>query len=97
MMNIGKLSWKKVVTTDGFTIGEVRGGEVDKKMWQVTHLHISLNDKTLKELGLKKPFLGQVLICLPVDYIQKVDDTITLNKSLPELKETKECQEFSTE
>lgn len=58
MMNIGKLSWKKVVTTDGFTIGEVQGGEVDKKMWQVTHLHVSLNDNALKEFGLKKPFLG---------------------------------------
>jgi sporulation protein YlmC with PRC-barrel domain len=94
MMNIGKLSWKRVLTTDGVTIGEVQGGDVDTKTWQVTHLHIGLNDKTLKEFNLHKPFIGQVLICLPVDYIQKVDDAITLAKSLQELKETKECQEF---
>ncbi|NWG11138.1 hypothetical protein HXY33_05245 [Candidatus Bathyarchaeota archaeon] len=95
-MNIGKLNWKKVVTKDAFTLGEVQGGDMDTKTWQFTHLHISLTDEALKEFTLNKPFLGQVLVCLPVDYIQEVDDTITLNKSLQELKNTEECQEYIT-
>jgi len=93
-MNTAKLNWKKVLTKDAFIIGEVQGGEVDTKTWQLTHFHIKLYDKALKEFGLNKPFMGQVLICLPVDYVQEVDDTITLNLSLEELKNTKECQEY---
>jgi sporulation protein YlmC with PRC-barrel domain len=96
-VNIGKLSWKKVITKDGFALGEAQGGEVNTSDWQVTHLHVGLSDETLKKFGLRKPFLGQVLICLPVNYIEKVADSITLNKSFEELKGIKECHEFHTE
>ena len=95
MMSLGKLSWKKAVTADGFTIGQIEGGDVDSNSWRVTHLHIGLNDEALKEFGLKKPYLGRVLICLPVQYIKSVGEVVTFNKSLRELKETKECQEFA--
>jgi sporulation protein YlmC with PRC-barrel domain len=95
-LNTAKLNWKKVLTKDAFSIGEVQGGEVDPKTWQLTHFHISLYDKTLKEFGLNKPFMGQVLICLPVEYVQEVDDAVTLKLSFEELKNTKECQEYIT-
>jgi len=49
----------------------------------------------MKAFGLKRPYLGQVLVCLPVDFIQTVNDNITLNKSLEELKNEKECREFT--
>ena len=94
-MDLGKLNWKKVVTSDGVTIGELQGGDVDTISWQVTHVHVGLNDATLKEFGLEKPNLGQVLVCLPVHMIQAVNDTVTLNESLGELKTEKECREFS--
>jgi hypothetical protein len=94
LVEISQLNWKKVVTSDGVTIGESQGGEVDKN-WLVTHVHVGLNDTTLKEFGVKKPFLGRVLICLPTDFIENVDSTVTLKKSLQELRNVKECQEFS--
>jgi sporulation protein YlmC with PRC-barrel domain len=94
-MDLGRLNWKKVVTSDGVTIGELQGGDVDTISWQVTHVHVGLNDATLKEFGLKKPNLGQVLVCFPVDMIQAVNDTVTLNESLAQLKTEKECREFS--
>jgi sporulation protein YlmC with PRC-barrel domain len=94
-MDLGKLNWKKVVTSDGVTIGELQGGDVDTSSWQVTHVHVGLNDATLNEFGLKKPNLGQVLVCLPVDMIQAVNDSVTLNESLAQLKNEKECREFS--
>jgi sporulation protein YlmC with PRC-barrel domain len=93
-MDMGKLNWKKVVTSDGVAIGEVQGGDIDTNSWQVTHVHVGLNDATLKEFGLKKPFLGQVFICLPVDMVQAANDAVTLKESLEELKTEKECSEF---
>jgi len=95
LVDLSKLNWKKVITSDGVAIGELEGGDVDTNSWQVTHVHVGLNDKTLKEFGLKKPYLGRVLICLPVDIIESVDDTVMLNESLQELKDSKECREFS--
>ena len=95
LVEIGRLNWKKVDTSDGVTIGELQGADVETENWQVTHVHIGLNDKTLKELGLRKPYLGRVLICLPVDTIRAVNEIITLKKTLSELKINKECKEFS--
>ena len=93
-MDFGKLNWKRVVTSDGITIGEVQGGDVDTKSWQVTHVHVGLNDAALKEFGLKKPFLGQVFVCLSVDMVEAVNDAVKLKESLGELKNEKECREF---
>jgi sporulation protein YlmC with PRC-barrel domain len=94
LVEISKLNWKKVVTSDGVTIGELQGGEVNDK-WQVTHVHVGLDDAALKEFKLKKPFLGHVLICLPISYVRSINDAVTLNKSLEELRSTRECQEFT--
>lgn len=94
-MTIGKLTWKKAVTADGFTIGQVEGGEVDTNNWRVTHLHIGLNEEALSEFGLKRPYMGRVLICLPVQYIKSVGEVVTFKQTLKELKETKECKEFT--
>jgi sporulation protein YlmC with PRC-barrel domain len=95
LVEIGRLNWKKVDTSDGVTIGEVQGAEVETKSWHVTHVHVGLNDETLKKFGLRKPYLGRVLICLPVDTIRAVNEIITLKKTLSELKTNKECTEFS--
>ena len=92
-----QLNWKEVQTSDGVIVGEAEGGEVDTKSWRVTHIHVGLNDATLKEFGLKKPLLGQVFVCLPVEIVKAVDDMVTLNLTLAKLKTRKECQEFEVE
>ena len=97
-MDMGQLNWKKVVTSDGITIGEVEGGELDTKssaaMLQVTHVHVGLNEMALKEFGLKKPFLGQAFVCLPVDVVREVNEVVTLKGTLAELKNEPSCREF---
>lgn len=95
MMSIGELSWKKVVTSDGMQIGQLQGGEIRQQDWRITHIHIGLDDDTTKKFGLSKPFMGRIVICLPVGYIQSVSEVVVLNKSLDQLKASKECQEFS--
>jgi sporulation protein YlmC with PRC-barrel domain len=94
LVELGELNWKKVLTSDGFVIGQLEGGKLDTNSWQLTHVNIGLNDEALREFDLKKPFLGRVLICLPVNMIKSVGDTVTLKQSLQELKESKECKEF---
>jgi sporulation protein YlmC with PRC-barrel domain len=96
-LNFRELNWKKVQTSDGVIIGEAEGGEVDTKTWRVTHIHVGLNDATLKEFGLKKPLLGQVFVCLPVELVERIDDSVKLNLTLAKLKNRKECREYQVE
>jgi hypothetical protein len=64
----------------------VTGADVDTEKWQITHLHVSLTDEATRELGFKKPFLGSVIVCLPINIIQATGDVISLNKSINELR-----------
>jgi sporulation protein YlmC with PRC-barrel domain len=94
MLSLSELNSKKVVTADAFVIGEVEGGNVDAKTWRLVHIHVSLNDDALQQFKLKKPFMGSVLVCIPVEFVEEVGDVITLNKNLNELKDLKECREY---
>lgn len=93
MVSVSKLMGKKVIAANAYTLGEVHGAEVDTDKWQVTHLHVSLTDEATRELGFRKPFLGSVVVCLPVTLIQAVGDVITLNKSIQELRSFVEPKE----
>lgn len=86
MVSVSKLMGKRVIGANAYTLGEVHGADVDTEKWQVTHLHVSLTDEATRELGFKKPFLGAVVVCLPISLIQATGDVITLNKSIQELK-----------
>lgn len=86
MVTFSKLMGKKVIGANAYSLGEVHGADVDTGKWQVTHLHVSLTDEASRELGFKKPFLGAVIVCLPVTLIQAIGDVITLNKSIQELR-----------
>jgi len=77
---------KRVIGADAYTLGEVTGADVDTEKWQITHLHVSLTDEAIRELGFKKPFLGSVIVCLPIDIIQATGDVVSLNKSIDELR-----------
>jgi len=93
MINANKINGMKVVTADAFTVGEVDGVEIDPKKWTVTHLDIDLTENSLRELGFKKPFLGGVKICLPIDNVSKFGDVITLKNEQKYLKGMKSCKE----
>ena len=91
-MKVSNLNGMTVITADAFTLGEVDGAHADTGTWQITHLEVALNKETTRELGLKKPILGSLTVCLPITTIKKVGDVITLNKSLLEFKNLKECK-----
>ena len=93
MVIISKLIGKKVIGANAYMLGEVTGADVDVEKWQITHLHVSLTEEATRELGFKKPFLGSVIVCLPINLIQATGDIISLNKSLKELKNVVEPKE----
>lgn len=81
-----KLNDKSVIDSKAHVIGEAAGVEIDTLTWKVTHLCINLSDDAIEALGYKKPFIGKVLIDVPVDTIEKVSDVIVMKQSLAEIK-----------
>jgi sporulation protein YlmC with PRC-barrel domain len=90
-MKANKIDGMQVVTSDATTIGEVNGTEIDTKKWHLTNLYVELDNEAAVKLDLKKPIIGHVTICIPVEKIEAVGDVITLNKTLEQLKEISPC------
>jgi sporulation protein YlmC with PRC-barrel domain len=91
-LKVGNLSGKQVITSNACNLGEVEGVQADIKTWQITHIDVDLTKEAANELNFKKPMFGSVMICVPVTAINEVGDVITLNTTLLELKNLKECK-----
>jgi sporulation protein YlmC with PRC-barrel domain len=92
MVEIGRLFWKKVVTSDDFIIGEAESAELDTATWQVTNLYVSLNDDASEKMEFERPYFGKIFVCLPVNVIAKIGDFIVLKSTMQELMELKQCR-----
>jgi sporulation protein YlmC with PRC-barrel domain len=93
MVEISRLFWKKVYTSDNFLIGETESADLDKSTWQITSFFVNLTDEARDLLGLKRTFLGKVMVCLPVSVIASIDATAILNKTKKEILDLKQCKE----
>jgi sporulation protein YlmC with PRC-barrel domain len=82
----------KVITADAYILGEIEGTHADTDTWKITHLDVGLTKDATKELGLKKPILGSLSVCLPVSVVNEFGDVLTLKQSLNEFKNLKECK-----
>lgn len=91
-MKISKLNGMNVITADAYTLGEAAGAHAEINRWTITHVDVDLTKEAAEELGFKKPLLGALTVCLPVNAVKKVGDVITLNKSMADLKNLKECK-----
>lgn len=92
MVEITRLFWKKVVTSDVFVLGEIHSAVLDTETWQLTSFYVALNDEAAKKLGFDSPFLGKVMVCLPVSVVRSIEDTAVLSKTFAELQELRECK-----
>ncbi len=92
MVEIGRLFWKRVVTSDDYVIGETESAELDTVTWQVKSLYVSLNDQASEKMEFERPYFGKIFVCLPVSAVKEVGDLITLNKTFDELQELRECK-----
>jgi sporulation protein YlmC with PRC-barrel domain len=92
MVEIGRLFWKKVVTSDDYVIGETESAELDTVTWQIKSFYVSLNDDASTKMGFDRPYFGKVFICLPVSTVRELGDYVILNKTFDELQELRECK-----
>jgi len=91
-LKVSNMNGMKVITADAFTLGEIDGTRADTGTWQITSLDVELTKEATKELNFQKPMFGSLTICLPITTVKEVGDVITLNKSLLEFKNLKECK-----
>jgi len=93
MVEITRLFWKPAMTSDGFVLGEVHNAELDMSNWQIMNLFVALSEEASKKMGFKHPYLGKVMVCLPVSTVESVSDKVMLNKTIEELRTLKQCRE----
>jgi sporulation protein YlmC with PRC-barrel domain len=93
LVEITRLFWKKVFTSDAVLLGEIHSAELDMDTWQVTNFYLNLSDEAAKKLGFRQPYLGRLTICLPVSEIKTIKDTAILNKTMEELGNLRQCKE----
>ena len=77
---------KTVINDSGFVIGEVNDYLVDVETWQVSDLQVKIEKKKAKELGLKAPFFGSLLVLIGVDQIQSMTDQVILGLGSSDIK-----------
>ena len=66
-------------------LGEVESAEFDMSTWQIMNLFVALSDEATKKMGFKHPYLGKVVVCLPVSAVESASDKVILNKTTEEL------------
>jgi sporulation protein YlmC with PRC-barrel domain len=93
MVEITKLFWKPAYTSDGFMLGEVHSAELDISNWQIINLFVALSEEASKKMGFKHPYLGKVVVCLPVSNVESIGDKAVLNKTTEELRSLRQCRE----
>ncbi len=93
MVEITRLFWKRAFTSDNFELGEINSADVDMNNWQITSLFINLTDEASTALGFKHPFLGKVMVCLPISTVKTISDKAVLNQTIDELRNLKQCRE----
>jgi len=93
MVEISRLFWKKAYTSDGLLLGDVESAELDMSNWQIINLFVTLSEEASKKLGFKHPYLGKVMVCLPVSAVESIKDKVILNKTIEELRTLQQCRE----
>ena len=84
-MNFKKLQGMEVITSKAYTLGEVKGFEVDTENWKVTHLNVRLTDQASTQLGFKKRFRSST-VCMSISLVKAVGEYVAIDKSLTEIE-----------
>lgn len=82
----------QIISSKAHILGEVKGIEINTETWQVTHLHVKLDNEAAIKLGFKKRFRTSK-ICIPISFVKAVGELITINASFEDLKDSYEITE----
>ena len=91
MVTVSKINGMKVITEDAYTLGEIEGVRMDSNTWKITHIQVDLMEDAIRDMAYKKPLLGSVIICIPVEMVNKFGNVITLKTSLQQLRSSPVC------
>lgn len=92
MISFENLVGLKVLTSEAFSLGEVKGALVDTEKWSIKYLHVKINDEAATRLGFKKRFRSST-VCVPVNMVVAVGDFVTIGRTLDQLSESQEITE----
>jgi sporulation protein YlmC with PRC-barrel domain len=84
---VSDLVGKTVATSEGNIIGEVSEVIVDTDTWRATDLQLKIEKATGKEMGLKTPFLGSLLVLVETSRITSAADQIIIDVPIDGFKE----------
>ena len=90
-VNTDKIEGKRVESANGTIVGNVEALDVNLNSWSVTGLQVGLTDEAATELGFKRPILSKVVVVIPVEAVGEVENFVTLDKSIGDLKSLVEC------
>jgi sporulation protein YlmC with PRC-barrel domain len=82
----------KVLTSEAFSLGVVKGALIDTEKWNIIYLHVKINDEAATKLGIKKRFKSST-VCLPVSMVVAIGDYVTIGRSLDQLTDSQEVTE----
>ena len=92
MINFEEIVGLKVVTSEAFILGEVKGAKIDTSTWTIKFLNVRLTGDSAESLGMKKRFRSSA-ICIPVGMVQAVGHVVTITRSMEELESSQEITE----
>jgi sporulation protein YlmC with PRC-barrel domain len=87
LVSFKKIVGLKVITSKAYTLGEVKGFEVDIDNWTITHLQVKLTTEAAIQLCFKKR-LRRSTVCMPIGLIKAVGEFVTIDRSIDELRKT---------
>ncbi|MEM1347681.1 MAG: hypothetical protein AAGI01_03930 [Myxococcota bacterium] len=82
----GDIIGKSVINEEGVTLGEVIDYLIDIDEWAVTDVQVKIEKTVAKELGLKTPFFGSLLVLFSVDLILSAEDNVMLGIERDDIK-----------
>ena len=92
MVSMKDLLSKSVLTSDAYNIGTVNDFHVSLEEWKVSMIGVTLNSQSKKDLGMKKLSLTGLMLCIPIEHVDKIGDMVTLRIDFDHLKDLPECK-----
>jgi sporulation protein YlmC with PRC-barrel domain len=92
LVSVEKLVGMQIISSKAHVLGELSGIEIKTENWQITHLHVKLDNEAAVKLGVKKRFRSSK-ICIPISIVKAVGELITIDASFEDLQNSYEITE----
>lgn len=77
---------KTVTTSEGRVVGQIQEIVIDADDWRICDLQVKVEKATAKEMGLRTPLLGSLLILIETSRVQSATDQIVVDLAVDDFK-----------